>query len=165
MTQFYSSPITNLPSGVSVQGSDVYAAVDVTETGPGYPNGALKQYTVAQLNAFFGGGFKWNLVQSSTQAMFPENGYVIDNSVIPVTLTLPLTAPVGAIIQVAGLSPGLWVVNQNSGQQILFGNRSTTLGVSGSLQSTNNTDFVNLLCVKANVLFSVIGAVGNLIYI
>lgn len=163
MSNYYSAPTTQLPIGTQVHASDIYAAVDVTDIGPGHPSGVLKQYNIGQLQEFIT-GFQWNLVQDSTQAMLPENGYIVDNSVIPVIFTLPLTAPVGAIIQVAGLSPGLWVIEQNAGQQILFGNRSTTLGALGSLEATNNTDYVNLLCVKANVLFSVIGGVGNLIY-
>jgi hypothetical protein len=104
----------------------------------------------------------WNDVAAATQTLAANNGYVSDDGATPVTFTLPATAALGSIIEVAGKGSGGWTIAQLAGQQINFGNRQSTLGVGGSLSSTNQYDYVKLLCITANTTYNVIGGVGNI---
>lgn len=155
MSYYNSTPITQLTPGTASKITDVFAAVDTTDTTQS-PSGTTKKYTLAQIQNYLN-IFEWELVTDNTKTMEINHGYITDNSVIPVAFTLPTVAPVGSIIQVAGMSPGLYTIAQNAGQQILFGSQMTTLGVAGSLAAILSTDYVQLVCVRANVLFSVIG--------
>lgn len=98
----------------------------------------------------------WNTVTSATN-MVTENGY-ITNSASLVSLTLPTTASVGNALAVAGLGSGGWQILQNAGQNIIIGNKSTTVGVGGSLASTNQYDTLYLLCIVANTTWTTLGA-------
>ncbi len=104
----------------------------------------------------------WVDVASGTQVMLPNVSYITDNGASLVTYTLPAAAAIGTIIEVAGKSSGQWTIAQLAGQQIFFGNKNTTLGATGTLSSSLQYDYVKLLCITANLTWSVIGGVGNL---
>lgn len=108
----------------------------------------------------------WNDVIATPVTMAAYNGYVSDDGGNVVVATLPPTAVFGAIIYVVGGDSGLgWSIAQNAGQKINFGPISTTVGVGGSLSSTDISDCVTLICTVANTTFTVINSVGNLIYV
>ena len=105
----------------------------------------------------------WSVVTGATQAMAVDNGYVSANVTIPVAFTLPATAAVGSIIRVAGLAAGNgWTLAQNALQSIQIGSSVSTVGVGGSLASTNDNDCVHLLCAVADLTFLVISSMGNI---
>jgi hypothetical protein len=108
-----------------------------------------------------GGGITWSRVAGPAVALAVDNGYITTNAAL-VTLTLPAAAAVGTIIEVVGEGAGGWRIAQNAGQSIQFGNLSTTVGVGGSLDSTNQWDTVVLICRVANTTWSVTGNVGVL---
>lgn len=103
----------------------------------------------------------WSEVTGTSASMAVNKGYIANNAGL-VTLTLPTTAALGSIIEVAGKGAGGWLVAQNSGQLIHFGSSTTTTGAGGSLASTLQYDTVKLLCITANTTFTVLSAVGNL---
>jgi len=107
-----------------------------------------------QIAASGAGGFTWNHVTGTSQAMSSNNGYITDNASL-ITLTLPTTSSIGDEIEIIGNGAGGWLIAQNSGQQIKFGNASTTSGVSGSLASTNQYDSVYLVCTVANTQWTI----------
>jgi hypothetical protein len=111
-----------------------------------------------------GGGIVWVDVTGVTQAMSENTGYVADNGSV-VTLTLPSTCSFGSIISVVGKGNGGWIIAQNSGQQIFFGDQMTTLGVSGTLESNHPKDVCKLLCVTTDTEFEVISSIGNITFI
>lgn len=113
------------------------------------------------INATGAASFSWADVSSGTQATAVNKGYVTDNGASLVTYTLPAVAALGSIIEIAGKSAGGWTITYGTGQSIQLGNQSTTV-TSGSLSSSNQFDYVKLLCITANTTFSVIGGVGNL---
>lgn len=78
------------------------------------------------------------------------------------TLTLPTVIPVDTIIRVVGVGAGGWRVAQNAGQQIHFGNLSSTVGNSGRLDSTHRRDCVEMICTVANTELTVISSQGNI---
>ena len=113
------------------------------------------------INAIGSASFSWNDVVTSPQALALNQGYVTDNGASLVTYTLPAVAALGAIIEIAGKSAGGWTITYGAGQIIHMGNQTTTI-TTGSLSSTNQFDYVKLLCITANTTWSVIGGVGNL---
>ena len=109
-----------------------------------------------------GGGITWSREAGAAVAIAVNSGY-INTNVGLTTLTLPVTAAVGDIIEVCGESAALWIIAQNAGQTIQFGNLVTTAGVGGSLAATNRYDTVKLLCRVADLTFSVLSNVGVLL--
>lgn len=103
----------------------------------------------------------WSEVTGTSQAAAVNSGYIANNAGL-VTITLPTTAALGTIIEVAGKGAGLWKVAQNSGQTIHFGNVNTTTGAGGSLAAVLQYDTVRLLCTTANTDFVVLSNQGNL---
>ncbi len=104
----------------------------------------------------------WVNVTTSAVSLVPNTNYIVNNGASLVTFTLPTTAVFASEIQIAGVSTGGWTIAQNAGQSINFGNLATTAGASGSLSSTNQNDYVELVCTTANTTWNVIGSIGML---
>ena len=102
-----------------------------------------------------GGGYTWTEVTGTTQTMAANNGYITNNPAL-VTLTLPTTAALGTTLSIAGKGAGGWKIAQNAGQEIFFGLSATTIGVTGYLQSTQQFDSIELLCITADTQWTVI---------
>jgi hypothetical protein len=100
-------------------------------------------------------------VTSSTLPMLPNSIYLA-NSVLPVTLELPASIPKFSTIKIIAKNSGGFVISQNSGQTIKFGNQTTSTGVTGSLSSTSQYDAVELICIEDNTTLAVISSIGNL---
>jgi hypothetical protein len=66
------------------------------------------------------------------------------------TFVLPLSSNFGDKINVVGNAAGGWTITQNAGQKIVVGSSSSTIGIGGSVSSTNQYDSIELLCVQAN---------------
>ena len=107
-----------------------------------------------------GSSITWNNVTGTTQTAAVNNGYITNNASL-VTVTLPSTASVGQIVEVAGAGAGGWRVAQNASQVINFGVSATTTGTGGRLDSVNRYDAVRLICITANTTWSVISSQGN----
>jgi hypothetical protein len=112
--------------------------------------------TIASTN-----GIAWTEVTGTSQAMAVDSGYIANNAGL-VTLTLPATAVVGDRVRIAGKGAGGWRCGQNAGQTINFGNTATTAGVGGYIDSTNQYDALELLCITANTTWVTLSSVGNL---
>ena len=107
-----------------------------------------------------GGGMTWNNVTGTSATLAVNNGYVSANAGT-VTFTLPSTANIGDTIKVVGGNVGGWLIAQNAGQKIIVGNLASTVGVGGSLASTNANDVVEFVCTVNNTTFTVTSGVGN----
>lgn len=108
------------------------------------------------------GGFSWNVVTGSSQSMISNNGYIANNAGL-VTLTLPATSAVGDEIDIIGKGAGGWLIAQRAGQSIVFGTSTTTVGVGGSLSSTQSSDSFYMICTVANVEWRVaVAPQGNI---
>lgn len=94
-------------------------------------------------------------------ALVADNGYINTNAGLT-TFTLPAAAALGTKIAIIGESAAGWTIAQNAGQNIQYGNTSTTVGVGGSLSSFNRYDTVDLICRVANTTWSVVSSVGVL---
>lgn len=107
-----------------------------------------------------GVGITWNEVTGTSGSASVNNGYILNNAGV-VTLTLPSTAAVGDVVRVAGKGAGGWSVAQNAGQSINLGVQVTTTGTGGSIASTNRYDALEILCITANSVFTIISSQGN----
>ena len=109
-----------------------------------------------------GGGLTWNTVTGTSQAAAINNGYFANNAGL-VTITLPAVSAVGSEIEVTGINNATgWKIGQNAGNQIFFGDESTTSGTGGSLSSTATYDTVRLICFTANAKWVAVSSMGNI---
>ena len=108
-------------------------------------------------------GLPWIEVTGPT-GMLVNTGYVANNS-SQVILTLPAVAAFGQIVRVIGKGAGGWKIAQNAGQTVHFGDKQTTVGAAGYLESQNVFDAVELLCTTANTNWTELSAQGNIIII
>lgn len=107
-------------------------------------------------------GVIFNLIAVNTAGV-TNNGYVC-SAAANLLVSLPLVSAFGDLFIVErNLNvAGQWTITQAAGQQILAGNASTTVGVAGSLGSTNLGDVVVLRCVVPNLTWSTESITGNL---
>jgi len=103
----------------------------------------------------------WTREAGTPVTMAISHGYIPTNVALT-TFVLPVTASVGDIIAVVGESAAGWVITQNAGQNIQYGNASTTVGVGGSIASSNRYDTIYIVCRVADVSFSVTSSIGVL---
>jgi hypothetical protein len=145
-----------LPIGST--GADPVLATLTAGTGISISNGAGS----ITINAT-GAGLPWTDVTGTTQTIAINNGYLADNAGL-VTFTLPATAAQFSVFRIVGRGAGGWTIAQNAGQQIIFGNSSTTAGVTGSLSSTNANDVVEAIASVggSSTIWTVMSSVGNL---
>jgi hypothetical protein len=72
------------------------------------------------------GAFFWVTVSANAQAQ-PNVGYLCNNGVAPVTITLPSLPNIGDVYKVAGVGAGGWIIAQNAYQMIAAGNLSAAV--------------------------------------
>ena len=107
-----------------------------------------------------GGGLAWSTVTGTTQAAAVNSGYITNNAGV-VTVTLPAVCAAYTKISIVGLGVGGWTLAQNALQYVQVGASASTIGITGSISSTNRYDTVTLLCTVANTSFAVINMMGN----
>ena len=105
---------------------------------------------------------EWINLGFTPVAIIPDKKYFVNNGATTTAFTLPTTAAFGTEIEIAGYSSGGWTLAQNAGQIIFFGNITSTTGITGSLASSNQNDYVKLVCIIANIAWKVIGSIGNI---
>ena len=111
-------------------------------------------------------GVAWVNVTAATQLISPSTGYVTDFAT-QVTYTLPAVGTFGDVFRIVGGVNGAasapWTLAQNALQQIVFGNKSTTIGIGGSITSTLQYDGIEAVCIVggASTVWQIIDSVGN----
>ena len=106
-------------------------------------------------------GFDWNVITANQTAVV-NNGYICNKS-SPLQLLLPATATAGDIIRVTGLNTVLGMkITQNASQQIHMGNVSTTIGITGYIQSSAIRDALELVAVVSgsSTVWNVLSSFG-----
>lgn len=107
-----------------------------------------------------GSGLTWSVI-TANQTAAVNNGYFCNKSGT-LALALPTTAAVGDVVSVVNVNTATGTqFTQASGQQIVFGTSSTTLGATGTLTSSATGDALTLVCRTANTIFYVTSAIGN----
>lgn len=105
--------------------------------------------------------YTWNEETGTSVTMSVDNAYIANNASL-VTLTLPTTAAIGDRVLITGKGAGGWRIAQNASEIIHFGNVDTTTGAGGRLDSIQDKDTVELVCVVADTEWNVISAIGNI---
>ncbi len=153
-------PITGLTNG-TVKATDLYPAVDVTDTTQA-TTGTTKNYSIAQLSNFISANPGQPWVNQTTSINPVAQLKYFANSSLLLTFTLPATAPQGYQFKIVGVGTGGWTIAQNAGQNILLGNRSSTVGAGGSVSSNQYTDTIDLVCTVANTTWQLANAPQSL---
>jgi hypothetical protein len=117
----------------------------------GLADGTNAQFTTANAS-----GFSWGTVTTSTN-MVTNAGY-ITNSGSLITLTLPTVSSVGDYLSVVDLGGALWQIAQNAGQSIIVAPQVSTQGATGYLASNFSYCSMTLVCVIANLTWSMLGS-------
>ena len=109
-----------------------------------------------------GGGITWSVETGSTKAMAVSEAYFANyNGAL--AFTLPSTAAVGDTMQIAQMyADKSWSLAQNAGQTCYVGNTNTTTGVGGSLTSTDDGDWIEIVCRVADTDFQINIRSGNI---
>lgn len=87
----------------------------------------------------------WNNVSSNTNIFF-NNGYICNNDISRIILTLPsFNGANGNVIifKNSGIA-GFRIQQNSSNQQITVGNKKTTLGISGAIESFDIGDYIRI---------------------
>lgn len=106
--------------------------------------------------------FTWTDVTGATQTIAASNGYLADRGG-GVAFTLPASGTIGDTFRIVGVQ-GSWTLAQNANQQIKFGSAATTVGVTGSLASTNAGDCIECVATNtsASTVWRVMSSIGNI---
>lgn len=142
---------------VLVNQGTISAGLAYQQTSPGPFTMGTSAITFALMGSAGSISFSWFTITGTSQAMTQNNGYTTNNGAL-VTLSLPVTSAVGALIEIAGLGAGGWLISQAAGQQIHVGATASTLGAAGSVASSNQYDSIRLRCLVADTIWSVVGA-------
>lgn len=145
-------PLTNGQLLIGSTGADPVPAALTAGTNITVTNGG-GTITIAATGA---GGFSWTDVSGTTATMVSGNGYIANNAGL-VTLTLPATSVEGDEISIIGKGAGGWSIAQAAGQLVRIGSSVSTVGVGGSISSTNRYDSVDLVCTVANTTWTTRG--------
>lgn len=104
-------------------------------------------------------GLAWEEVTAASDTIAAGEGFITNRGTL-VTVTLPATAAIGDTFGIINKGAGFVNIAQNAGDQIIFGNQSTTAGVGGSLQATAIGDCVEIVAYSTNE-FYVRSSIGN----
>ena len=119
-------------------------------------------YTGSGVVVVSGSGFTWQVV-GVNQTMVASNGY-LTSSGGTVNLQFPALASIGDVFRISNLSGNFKIVQQ-AGQSVNFGDDTTTVGVTGYIQSASVGDTLEIVCYNANAGFQVLNAMGNLSWV
>lgn len=93
----------------------------------------------------------WSNISGTTQAAAVNNGYVVGNA-SQTTVTLPVTAALGSVVQIQGKGAAGWILAAGTGQTIQVGQTATT--TAGSVTSAAAFDTIQVVCVTANTTWA-----------
>lgn len=103
----------------------------------------------------------WSSI-SASQLMIVNMGYFCVSPGGALSLTLPAVSAQGDVIAVVLDGATSFTITQGAGQNIVYGNKTTTAGVGGSLASTQQGDSIRLVCRVPNQRWVAVASMGNL---
>ncbi len=145
----FSSTMTNGQLIIGSTGATPTAATITAGSGISVTNGAAS-ITIASTS-----GVAWASIAGTTQTAAVNHGYVVSNAG-QTTVTLPTTAALGSIVEVAGFGAGGWVLAPGAGQSINLGEDNATT----SITSANANDAIRVVCVVADTTWSMLSSVS-----
>lgn len=106
-----------------------------------------------------GSGLSWQTI-SASQALVANNGYFCTGGGA-LLLSLPATSVIGDTIEVVLNGATSWAITQGAGQSIRIGIDVSTVGAGGSVSSTEQGDWIRLICQTANTVWLACSDTGN----
>lgn len=106
------------------------------------------------------GVVSWHSITTNTP-LAVNTGYICMGGT-NLQLTLPASSSVGDTIEITLDGSISFVIKQNAGQQIRYGDRETAVGTGGQLISMNPGDSVRLVCSIASTRWNATSTMGNL---
>lgn len=105
------------------------------------------------------GAQTWVNQTATAVTMAAQTAYVSTSTANAlITYTLPTTAAVGDTFRIVGKTTGGWTLQAAAGQTVNVGNVATT--TAGSVSSSQTFDSVQIVCITANTVFSIISGVS-----
>lgn len=155
-------PFDQFQPGATVHDTDYYLGLDTTDIAPSHPRGVVKKYLISQLDSHISGN-SW-VIQTTTPVNTTINtGYTSSGGSSTILFYLPTVAPVGSFVEITGEGTGLYSIGQAAGQQIHFGTASTSIGVSGEVDSVDRYSNIKLRCIVEGTTWTVVSFVGNFV--
>lgn len=145
---------------IGVTGGNAVPATVTAGTGISVTNGA-GTITIASTG---GVGLAWLDQTTSSVTMAVNTAYVNTNATL-VTYTLPAVAALGSVFGIVGKGAAFFTIAQQAGQSLRFGSVVTSVGVGGSITSTDVGDAIFFVCTTANTGFTVYSSIGNFTYV
>lgn len=146
----FSGTMTNGQIIIGSTGATPTAATITAGTGISVTNGA-GSITIAAT-----AGVAWANISGTTQTAAVNTGYVIGNAA-QTTVTLPVTAPLGSVVEIAGNGAAGWILAPGAGQTIQIGSVTATTSVT----SNNQWDCIAVVCTVANTTWVMLSSVTN----
>jgi len=109
-------------------------------------------------------GIKTVSVVTDDTTLDVNKGYIANKAGL-VTFTLPATASIGDVIEITGINTGFgWKISQNANQAINIVNVQSTVGVLGSVSSSEIYDSIRLMCTVGgtSTRWNALSLTGNL---
>lgn len=144
-----------------LQGRALNRLQSIYERNNMFPNSYFSNFSMSGVPST---NMTWQTITADVDAL-PNYGY-FTQGLGTRGITLPANGDIneGDVIGV-GYSTAPWIIMQNAGQYIIFGDITTTVGIGGSLQSTSTGDAMTII-YQGNGVFQVLpGAIGNIIYV
>lgn len=107
-------------------------------------------------------GTFWQTI-TTNQNLQDGYGYIIVSPASVLNLILPATSAVGDTVEILLRGGSGFIINQLSNQQVFYLGNTTTLGISGTIASTSQGNYVKLVCIAANTQWAVVSAAGSII--
>ena len=101
-----------------------------------------------------------NVVKVIANTQMAEDRNYITNGVTKLEMTLPATMKLGSMFVITDVQAGFTVL-QTAGQSIRFGNKVTTVGVTGNVSTVQPNSSLTIMCTTADTGFNVVSSVGN----
>ena len=106
----------------------------------------------------------WSKISADQPAVVGQ-GYFCDKAGL-LSLSLPATAAIGDVIEVANINTALGItITQGANQVIYNGIASTTPGIAGSISSSALGDTLKLVCRTVDLEWQVVSVIGNWIIV
>lgn len=148
---------------IEIQRTTTNATSDVTLNGVSHFNSA--DFTV-DANGFVSGNghsVKWNITSVSLAPMVKNNGYICVSPGGALTMALPSTASstLGDLLEVTLDGATSWQITQAAGQSIQYNNLTSTVGVGGSITTTDRGNTIRMV-YQATGKWNILSALGTL---
>lgn len=152
---------SKVSNGMDSNANSVLDAAEVTASNY-VCNGAPGATGPTGATGLAGPGLMWVNVTGTTQQAAANTGYLANNDISQVTITLPSAPVLGDIVQVSGIGTGGWKIAQNAGQSILTKNLPGGFGATWTARETNRTWYSLASSADGNKL--VAGALSGQLY-